>query len=78
MSIIREVLERKGGSVVTVADTITILEAIATMSEANIGAVVVEQNGQAAGIFTERDYLRKVALQGRASSDTAVPSHTAW
>ena len=72
MSIIREVLERKGGSVVTVADSITVLEAIATMSEANIGAVVVEQDGQAAGIFTERDYLRKVALQGRASADTAI------
>lgn len=72
MSTIREVLERKGGSVVTVADSVSVLEAIATMSEANIGAVVVESDDQAAGIFTERDYLRKVALQGRASSDTRV------
>ncbi len=72
MSIIREVLERKGGSVVTVADTVTVLEAIATMSDANIGAVVVERDGQAVGIFTERDYLRKIALQGRSSSDTAI------
>ena len=72
MSIIREVLERKGGTVVTAAETVTVLEAIATMSEANIGAVVVERDGKAAGIFTERDYLRKVALQGRASSDTPV------
>ncbi len=72
MSIIREVLERKGGSVVTVADSVTVLEAIATMSDANIGAVVVEQDGRAAGIFTERDYLRKVALQGRASADTPL------
>lgn len=72
MSTIREVLERKGGSVVTTADSVSVLEAIATMSEANIGAIVVERDGQAAGIFTERDYLRKVALQGRASSDTPV------
>lgn len=72
MSTIREVLERKGGSVVTTADSVSVLEAIATMSKANIGAIVVERDGQAAGIFTERDYLRKVALQGRASSDTRV------
>lgn len=72
MSTIREVLERKGGSVVTVSKNTSVLEAIGTMSKANIGAVVVEQDGQATGIFTERDYLRKVALEGRSSSDTAI------
>lgn len=72
MSTIREVLDRKGGTVITVGNETSVLDAIGTMSKANIGAVVVEQGGQAAGIFTERDYLRKVALEGRSSNDTAI------
>lgn len=72
MSTIREVLENKGGSVVSVAIDTSVLEAIGTMSNANIGAVVVVHDGDAVGIFTERDYLRKIALQGRSSDDTVM------
>jgi len=72
MSTIQEVLDRKGGSIITVSSDTSVLEAIGTMSKANIGAVVVEQGGKAAGIFTERDYLRKIALEGRSSSDTPI------
>ncbi len=72
MSTIREVLDRKGGTIITVSNNTSVLEAIGTMSKANIGAVVVEQDGQAAGIFTERDYLRKIALEGRSSRDTVM------
>jgi len=72
MSTIREVLENKGGTVVTVSIDTSVLEAIGTMSEANIGAVVVLHEGKAAGIFTERDYLRKIALKGRSSGDTLM------
>ena len=72
MSSIREVLENKGGSVVSVSMDTSVLEAIGTMSNANIGAVVVMHEGSAVGIFTERDYLRKIALRGRSSADTAV------
>lgn len=72
MSTIREVLGRKGDTVVTITSDTSVLKAIGTMSEANIGAVVIVQDGQAAGIFTERDYLRKVALEGRSSAETAV------
>jgi len=42
------------------------------MSEANIGALIIQDGEQPAGIFTERDYLRKIALEGRSSSDTRV------
>ncbi len=73
MSTIRDVLERKGANVVTVTHTTTVLEAIATMSDTNIGAVVVEHDGKAAGIFTERDYLRKIALEGRSADSTRMP-----
>ena len=72
MSTIREVLENKGGSVVSVAIDTSGLEAIGTMSDANIGAAVVVHDGNAVGIFTERDYLRKIALQGRSSGDTVM------
>ena len=72
MSTIREVLDNKGGSIVSVGVDTSVLEAIGTMSNANIGAVVVVHDGKAAGIFTERDYLRKIALQGRSSDDTVM------
>ena len=42
------------------------------MSQANIGALVIEQDGHPVGIFTERDYLRKIALEGRSSKKTPV------
>ena len=72
MATIREVLERKGSMVVTVGREVPVLEAIGTMSEANIGAVVIVDSDRPAGIFTERDYLRKIALKGRSSGDTTV------
>jgi len=72
MSTIRNVLDRKGGSVVTVTSDSTVRDAIQTMSDANIGAVVAVEDGKPAGIFTERDYLRKIALQGRSSNATPI------
>lgn len=72
MSMIREILEHKGGSVLTVGSQVSVLEAIGIMSEANIGAIVIQDSDRPAGIFTERDYLRKIALQGRSSRETKV------
>ena len=72
MSTIMEVLNRKGSSVLTVPGSTSVLDAIGKMSEANIGAIVIQDGGQPAGIFTERDYLRKISLEGRSSSDTPV------
>jgi CBS domain-containing protein len=72
MSTIREVLERKGGTVLTIDRHASVLEAIGTMSQANIGALVVAEDNQPVGIFTERDYLRKIALEGRSSRDTRI------
>lgn len=72
MSTIREVLDRKGGAVVTIGKDVSVLEAIGIMSDANIGAVVVEDDDVPTGIFTERDYLRKIALKGRSSADTRL------
>ena len=72
MSSIHEVLERKGRTVLTTQRQASVLEAIGSMSQANIGAIVVEQDGRPVGIFTERDYLRKIALEGRSSRETKV------
>jgi len=72
MSTIRDVLQRKGGTVLTTHRRASVLEAIGTMSQANIGALVIEDNERPVGIFTERDYLRKIALEGRSSRETPV------
>ena len=72
MSTVREVLDQKGDDVLTVSGDTTVLEAIGVMSEANIGAIIIQDSEDPDGIFTERDYLRKIALEGRSSADTAV------
>ena len=72
MSTIREILDRKGSTVLTMPGDASVLEAIGKMSEANVGAMVVQDGEQPNGIFTERDYLRKIALKGRSSSNTSL------
>lgn len=72
MSTVHDVLGRKGGTVITVASSMSVFDAIKTMSEANIGALVIQDDDQPVGIFTERDYMRKIALKGRSSSTTLV------
>jgi len=72
MSTIQEILDLKGKNVLTTTSDASVLEAIGTMSEANVGAIVIQDGNQPSGIFTERDYLRKIALEGRSSRDTPV------
>lgn len=69
---VSQILERKGGRVVTIAEDQPVLEAVRLMAEHHIGAVLVLRGGELAGIASERDYARKVVLQGRSSSDTSV------
>lgn len=72
MSTIREILDRKGRAVLTIHSGASVLEAIGMMSEANVGAIIIQDGEEPAGIFTERDYLRKIALKGRSSSSTPL------
>lgn len=58
--------------ILTVAPKITVYQALELMCQKNIGAVIVEDDGRLAGIFTERDYARKVVLKGKSSKDTLV------
>ena len=72
MKTVQQLLESKRHSVVSVSPGATVLEALKVMAEKEIGAVVVLDDEHLVGIFSERDYARKVVLQGKASKDTPV------
>jgi len=72
MAMVSEVLKEKGNKVIGVHPQATVYDAIAQMVEHNCGSLLVMEDDDIAGIFTERDYLRKIALQGRTSKTTAV------
>ncbi len=72
MSIISEILETKGGMVLSVDVNETVYDAISLMAQVNVGAVLVEKDETIAGIFTERDYLQRIALKSLSSQETRV------
>lgn len=69
---VRQLLEAKAPEVFAIGPDAPVIEAVRLMAEKGIGAVVVMQAGKLVGIVSERDYARKVVLQGRSSSDTPV------
>jgi CBS domain-containing protein len=69
---VRDILQNKSGELWTTTPKNTVYEAIGLMGEKNIGAVIVVDNGEVVGVLSERDYSRKVVLQGRTSRDTLV------
>jgi CBS domain-containing protein len=72
MSSVAEILDSKGAVVLSVDADSSVLEAAQRMIEANVGAMLVSVQGRITGIVTERDYLRRVTLEGRADRETAV------
>jgi CBS domain-containing protein len=72
MSTVREILARKGAQVFTVGKEATVLEAALLMNEHKIGSLVVLEDGQVVGMFTERDILRRVVGEQRPPADTRV------
>lgn len=72
MKWVKQILDHKGHDVWSVAPDQSVYEAIALMSEKGIGALLVMNNDKLAGIITERDYARKLILEGRSSRDTPV------
>lgn len=73
MDTVRNILQIKGNMVYTICITCSVYEALEVLEEKNLGAlVVVDEIGQLIGIFTERDYARKVILKGRSSKETLV------
>ena len=72
MKNVRNILQKKGSHYHAVRPDILVYEAIKVMGENNIGSVLVLEDGHLVGILTERDYARKVVLQGRYSANTYV------
>lgn len=73
MNTIRTILKNKNSDEIwSVAPDATVLEAITLMAKLRIGALLVMDGEQLAGILSERDYARKIILQGRRSRDTRV------
>jgi CBS domain-containing protein len=67
-----KVLEQKGRQVYVVSPTRTILEAVKTMQEKQVGALVVLDDGRPVGVFTERDVLNRVVKSGCNPAETSV------
>lgn len=73
MDTVQHILQVKGNVVYVVSADSTVYEALEALEDKNLGAlVVVEKDGTLDGIFTERDYARKVILKGRSSKETCV------
>jgi signal-transduction protein with cAMP-binding, CBS, and nucleotidyltransferase domain len=69
---VRAILDQKGGWICWVNFETSVYEALELMAGHDIGAVMVYSEGQLCGVFSERDYARKVILLGKASKDTTV------
>src|SRR5262245_23207802 len=72
MGHVSDILEGKGGNVLDVDGSATVLEAITKMVESNVGSLLVFEGDRLAGIVTERNYLRRVTLEGRDERTTPV------
>ena len=71
-NLVSQILKNKGDTVWSVAPLDTAYKALQLMSEKNLGALLVIDKGKVVGLFSERDYARKVILKGRSSKTTKV------
>jgi CBS domain-containing protein len=69
---VNQILAKKGTEVYSVLPSITVYEALVNMSEKNIGAILVIEDNVLKGIFSERDYARKIVLKDKSSKETLV------
>jgi CBS domain-containing protein len=69
---VRELLESKEPTIHSVGPDATVFEAVKKLSEAKIGALPVMDGNKVMGMFSERDYARKIILEGKTSKDTKV------
>jgi CBS domain-containing protein len=72
MSQVKHLLENKGSMIFSIAPDVPVLDAIKRMAEHGVGALLVMRGDELVGVLSERDYARKVILQGRSSSQTSV------
>lgn len=72
MNTVKDILNSKGNAVWSVTPQTKVFDALKLMAEKNIGAVLVAENEKVVGIFSERDYARKVAIEGKSSKKVFV------
>ncbi len=72
MQYVDDVLNHKGRDIYSVMPATTVFEALEVMADKNVGALVVLEDDILIGIFSERDYARRLALQGKRSRETQV------
>ena len=72
MITVRDILRQKGNQIWWVSPDRTVYDALKLMAEKNAGALLVLDGEKIAGIFSERDYARKIILKGKASKETSV------
>ena len=69
---VKDILKRKGSKVIAVSPNDSVLDALKLMADRNIGGVLVMQGEKLEGIFTERDYARKIILKGKSSAEARI------
>ena len=74
MPSILQVLASKGSHVWSISPDATVFAGLTLMAEKNIGALLIIENGKPVGIMSERDYARKIILEGRSSRETRIRS----
>ncbi|ABD67766.1 putative signal-transduction protein with CBS domains [Rhodoferax ferrireducens T118] len=72
MKPVLELLKNRNSTVFQVSPSVTVFEALKLLANYGVGALTVMENGKLAGIVSERDYTRKVALMGKNSKETTV------
>jgi len=72
MKSVAQLLKSKGGSIYSISPDASILDGVKMLAEKDIGAILAMEGDKLVGIFSERDYARKVVLHGRSSKDTKV------
>ncbi|NJN96046.1 MAG: CBS domain-containing protein [Anaerolineales bacterium] len=72
MKTVKQLLQTKGAAVWSIGPEAWVIDALKLLAEKEIGALVVVEAGQVVGILSERDYARKVSLQGKSSKTTRV------
>lgn len=72
MKTVQQIINTKPVQIYSVTPTTSVLDALKMMTEKNISALVIMDKESLLGIFTERDYARKIILQGKSSKDTPI------
>ena len=72
MKTVKDILKTKKDQLISIAPEATVFEAIKLMADKGVGALLVMESGKLLGIMSERDYARKVIIQGKSSKETSV------